>query len=1085
MLKYVKESLYYGDRDPNMHRRYYLVAGCVLLFLLGIIQVPSTVQGQSFIDSFQQNRDYRAGVGLLSNGNYQLAERQFTNFLRQYDTSLYQSKVLFGLGEAHYLQNEYDSAVQNYLKSVSTGDTLPGDLLKTAFNRGITSAKRAPNRSAGEALIDRISEYYHTPPDTIIQSAISFLESNKQIDRAIELARKQHERDTDSRRWTYQLGRLYAVSKQYVKAIPLLEKTADTGPYRNDATYLRAEIALDRGNTKQARTLYNSLLTTDRYRRDGIYGLAWINIQNNKLNKAAKHLKELAESTGVLRVDASRDLARIYRRQEKHQKAENWYIRAIQRANEPLQSQLRLELGDYFVNRNELERAVPFYESARSLPVKSEKRLIRGYVSLNHYEKALKHIRNNQNKNRLTGPRWQYYKSLSLYRMDQSDSAIHDLPDPSSVKSDSLKPRIRKLKGRIHYDRGEWELARKTYLSWYKNTHDPEPKYYLGLTEERSGNRNNAKKHWKTLLEDQPGEPWKSRTAYQLARLAIDRGNHKQFESYQTDIDTSQLSPNLRLEFGLLSITHWVNTEKFEKSYRRKSRAVLNRAQQQGRVEDWYRHLIDKRLPLSWWNKLLLPVIHQHQSVRNSLSGRVLSVLRKNGWYNLTLKTGQRILSKELPIKTKLSVQTELMKTARISNNIDSLDQYIPPRKLWSKLSRDQVRQTGYHLTLFYRKQGQPKTGLKKLQQLSTNISKKGRVQRLLDEWIASFHIDLGNYRKARRILEPYGKTLTLSAELNHAITKFYLGDTTASFKHITTLRDRWDSPPINLYDYAFRMLRARGDTHDLINWSNELSKRSDFNDTRVVKLQLKNAQFWIQRGPIPRALKTLQSLIKRPVGVHTQIPLVYFKGVAYFNSNKLKKALRTLNNLKTNFPVNQDWTYRILRTKTEIHLRRGNWNRAYTNWQKLAKIGPGGEVGIRLLDQRAIAQAPKRFRQLLKTLESNYSKYFPEHKRDFWWGRLREHRGEDTGAIKRYREYLNTDDTERQKTVRNRLASLYENRGNHKSAFQQYLALYKSTDHPRYLVLMAVQDRKLGNIKRATKHLNRALNQWPSKKHW
>ncbi|MFN5348683.1 MAG: tol-pal system protein YbgF [Polaromonas sp.] len=76
-----------------------------------------TVDGQEFVASPDEVRDYGVALAMLRKGEFAAAQTSFTDFINRYPVSGYRPSALFWLGNAQYALRAYREAIVNF-KSV-------------------------------------------------------------------------------------------------------------------------------------------------------------------------------------------------------------------------------------------------------------------------------------------------------------------------------------------------------------------------------------------------------------------------------------------------------------------------------------------------------------------------------------------------------------------------------------------------------------------------------------------------------------------------------------------------------------------------------------------------------------------------------------------------------------------------------------------------------------------------------------------------------------------------------------------------------------------------------------------------------
>ena len=1040
---------------------------------------------QGIFDSIRQNREYKAGVSLLREGDYSLAQTQFERFLEDYPNSSYRPHVIFGLAESYYLQNHYDSASIYYQRSLTTPDTLAERFIPTALRRGLKSARRIGSDRITQSLLDRMDRVPESLiTNELLKEVVRSAQAIGHVDRAIQWARVG-ERITGNRMyWTYRRGVINAQDNRLDPAIQALQAVPDTAGLGGEARFLLGEIALQRSQLDTASHHYNAVRDNKKLRFQAEYGLGWVAIKQEEYDTAIRHLKTAAESDDPIGRDASLDLARLYRTLKRVDQSKTWYKHTLKRLSEPKKSRIRIEFADYLVEQDQLLDAVSHYAEAQSLELESKQHLIRGYIISNRYEKALEELHTLQSKDQLTGPRWMYYRALAEFESGKVQAALDTIQTISVPDDPSLKGDIYSLYGSILFAQEQFSDALSLYKRWMNETGALEARYYLGLLKDRSNNTDQALDLWQ-FVRNNGKQPWATRASFQLFRVYHERNQPDRKATVLTDIQREHLSPQLKVELDLIRWEENLNRDGYTDPLRKQAEKLLGRARSEGLRDLWYRTLLNNQPPKTWWQNLLLPVLREDPEQLRELAVPTLRALRKRGWSSLSLSTGDYLLKSMSSADARRQVRIQQMRTLTASERMEEIPTYLPSQQQWSNWSDRQALRLAEYLHRYHQAQRSPKRGLEALNTL-TNQASLGNPERMrIDQWKASLELQLEQFTSAKSRLDQWpASELSRSGRLNRAIAEYHEGDTTTSLHRIENLENAWDTPPIEYYDYAFRNLRKHGFSAKLAQWVEQF-KQSSYEDSQAVDLILDNALFWIQNDSAPRAIAELQLLEDRAVTPQQIIQIQFYQGLGYFNSEDFDRAHQILMKLQNTHELKDRWTFRTAQLLTEINLRQKNWKKAYKSWETLDSLNQGGQLGQRLLTSRGLTQETKIFSRLLDRMGEKYPEYLPEHLQLYWRGRLHEQENQKTKAIDTYNEYIESENQTRLFEVRRRLANLYETTDQTDRALEQYEILWNQTQNPRSLVNMARQHRKLSNYSRARELLNKALEEWPQQKGW
>lgn len=1060
---------------------HFVIRIAVILSLTLILSTGSALSASAdtFFQGIQQAREYRTAVGLLKQGDYDLARTQYETFIEKYPDSSRLPRAYFGLAETYYLQNQFGQAAELYLRSLKEGK-LSENYYEQAMKRGLDAANRSGHYELGEDYIREIDQSMDRVTDTIMRRVVQVLARNNQTKLALKWSRKKFEENPDSSYWRYETALLHADLNEYKTARDLLQPLlVGSSDYENDATYLMAEINFETSQFERARQYYSDLTSDPTYADDARYGLAWIDIKQRNTTGAKAKLEALTEDSRKLRSKAARDLARIYRSEENKEATVKWYNRAIEWSDEPLQSELRIEFGDYYVNNNHLKKAIPFYESARGLGLKATKRLVRGYLLQNDYDQAARKLESLQSDGKLGEPLWKRRLALSYFHLGKYREALKVLPSTDAVSSRDEQRQLMSLRGSLYYRLGEWNKSRDVFESMSKQFSRLEPKYYLALLDEKMNESSDAIKRLRDLRETTSEEPWQSRIDYQLARLYYESGQYDRYEDHSARVDSSVLSAPINNEFDLLKLANTVRQNPEATELRKRAKRLRDRSVEYGQLNEWYGYLAKSTPPADLWTDMLIPSLLETDTLRRKWGSRTVAVLRNQGLLEKSFQVAKKLIDADDDTGIIRSVRGELLDTLRAQQRYRSIGRYLPVKSDWQEWSGDDLRALAHALSSYHRSTNQPRSGLKALKNLrSVNDKINSKLANKIEEWTAGFEIELNQYETARerlRAVPPDRRSF--SGDLNLIIANYHLGDTETSLRRIEDLRNERTPAPLPLYDYAFRILRDSNRSDELHDWSLDLVERQSTTDTRTRALLLDNVQYWVNSGDSERGLEYIQRLDPDTRTPDNRIKLGYYRALAYFNEGKLSRAERILSELRHQRDPDEKWLRRILQSEIEISLRRNNWEDAFRRWQTMHEAGLGSS-GRRLLTENGLTSNPEAFETLVETLRRSYESVLPEGEAVFWLARIDEHRNNSDRAVDRYETYLDQNHENHRHQATLRLARLYDKLGQHEQSLEHYRELHSRTGDARYRLRVGVQQRKLGRYAESRKTLRDVLSQ-------
>lgn len=1039
----------------------------VPLFIILSLQVASPAQGQSIL-GIQELRDYRTAIGLLKSNDLDLAEKQYRDFIETYQGSDRLPGAYFGLAETHYLRNQHDTASKYYLKSLTTG-SLSEEYQSAALTRGLDSTLKGNNLELTQQYLNGIEKYGEEMTEESKRRLVQLLERTDKKKRALQVAKKYSRNDSDDY-WRYEVGLINASLDRNDTAIEILHSLADThGQYQNNALYTIGEIYYEEKSYDSAAEYYSKLKNDTVLQHRAKYGLAWISIERRDISQAKTILKSITGTDNDRRGQAARDLARLFRSEQGFDTAGQWYERSIRWMAPPDKSEVKIEYANYLVHQDRMAEAIPYYESAQNLPLEASRNLTKAYLHDHRYHEALQSIRDLQHQEKLQEPIWDLHEAVALYRLGQFQDALFELPDDSSVDENELQNRIRLLRGSLHYRLRDWQKAKESLKSVNEDYSRWKSQYFLSLIDEKLESPEQARQSLEGVLAKNPPEKWKNRIHYQMARINYLLEDYQSYESNMAVVEPEKFPRILRFENRLLQFGNRLRSDT-STEMRLNAQTLLDTAARFNLELRWFNYISSVRLDDGWWDELLLPALKSHAVISDNHGVDTIRLLRKRGYSTRSERLGKHLVDKYDSSTMRRQARSELLITLYEARNYQTLARYFPDRSNWDKWQPPLLRSLGLTYANYYHETENPEKGLAVLKDLKNRHDPLGNpLDQEFREWMSSFELKLNRFKSVRNRLSSIGEgNLSPSAKINLSVAEYHLGDTTTSYKRLTSIRNNQNQPSITLYRYGMRFLRDSKNHERLIEWSDDLLETYLLKNTAVKSSLLKNVRTLINddknrmaRSFISRASKTIPDS-------STKIPFKYYKGITYFNEDKLDKSSSIFNQLKQQYDLNKKWKKRIHKQLIESHLRLDNWLQAYGNWKELKSTDFAGKNAGRLLDSTALQEYPDQFGEFLLTVRKDYHDYVPEEALTYWFGRLREKIGRFGPAIRNYEKYLDSDWENRKKNVALRLVRLYKETGRTDQAKNLYERLNQWTDDPVYRLRQAVQLRKLGELDRA-----------------
>ncbi len=1049
----------------------------LILLLVGFIGVISSPARAGLWEI----REYRAAVGLLRNGELELARSQYNSFLENYPRSDRRGKAYFGLAETYYLQDKFDSAGEYYYRGLQ--HNLPDNYKTQAFTRGLESVHRAGRPGLAKKILELSGKKFaDQAPDSGLRHALQLFEAEKRYGEALKLIDRVLERRPEASFWLYQKAVVCSRSDSYQAANKYLGQLVEKeDEYGTRARFMRAEIALTRGQLAQARSDYQRLRGAEELKYDALYGLAWIRIKKQNKAAARKLLRKVAGEAPPakmsLRILAARDLARVYRKMKSVDKAEQWYDTAINLASEPRRSKLCIEFAEYKVEQDKLREAVPYYELARALPLTSKKSLIEGYISRREYKSAANLLEKNLNNNNLNSPRWRRLLAFCYFKLQRLNRALETIPVLKSITERQEKIATMRLRGSIYYRLGELAEARRIFKHWQEKFRGPEPRLNLALVADKQGKKQQARQKLQGLLDGTLSAELKNRVSFHLARMYFEE-ERARARKYLEQVNPVHLSTDLAVEYKILRLTDRLRRKGPTPRLLTSAQELKKQLKRDVYYSRFYGRLTTSKVPRQWWNSILLPLLKTNQRVRRDWGATTVNRLRRRGWLKLALKTGKQLLVHDYSPGVFQKIKLAHLKTLLQLKKYAELKKSLPSVKKWANWKPANVRPLVLVVARYYREISEPEQGLKSLRKLLKTVPRLRRADSdLIRETMAAFELSLGKIDAARRRLLEVGRDrLSLTGRLNLAITAVHRGQEKETLGKLLSLRQEWDSPPVQLYRYGFKLFRSLDKQQLQDTWSRDFLQTERFSDTDKFNLLVKNIKYWVNEGGETIALGYIGKLSKIFSAHEFLIELGYYRALAFYNRGALEQARQAFNRLRKTYELSDKWLYRCLRTEVELALRLQDWSRAYQHWRELHKLGRGGEAGSRILQGRGVEKYPEKFEKLLAVMEKNYSTYLPRGDTIYWQGRIREKRGSDTQAREKYKEYLAGDYEQKKVPVRRRLARIYEKNSAYQKALDQWKKIHEQTENSSALVRQGVLHRKLKHFRRSISLFQRVL---------
>ena len=1056
----------------------------VLSVSLLFVSVQSPLTG-----GMREKRDYRAAVGLLREGDLELARGQYERFLSQYPDSDKRPRALFGLAETYYLEEKYEQAAVKYRQSLEKD--LEGDYRGQAFERGLESARRGNRVELAKDLIELAGE---DPLEEVsrqgLLEAVLLFEEKGRYESGLELIEQVLDKHPEDKEWLHEKAVYLAEIGRLDEGLELTDEIiAADREYVPEARLLRAEINYALGERDASAEDYRSLKEAENFRYEAYYGLAWLKVEEAELEQAVKKFKKVHDQAErpELQVRAARDVARVRAELGEQAEAEGWYDTALELAREPQRSNILIEKAEYLVENDQLEEAVDYYEEAQvTLPAESVKSLIEGYISLRRYESAAERLEEALEDGRISGFRWQRLLAHSYFKLRDLERAEVTIPAPAEAPDEEEKVDAFRLLGSIFYQQGKLSEARRIFETWGDEFPGSEPELNRALVEEKLGQRSQALERLKSIVDEQPADEIEARARYHLARI-IFKEDAEQAGKELDKIDTTVLEPPVSVEYELLKLASQLETEGAQAEVYERARALKDSIEREVFLSRWYGKLVEAEVPRQWWEETLVTVLLDHRLVREDWGSTTVHHLRQRGWSDFSRQVGEKILETDLKPVAAQQVRLALLETYFEAGNYEGVEEYFPSVQHLREWSSENVRGLVHFTAQYYRALEEPTSGYARLVEIQETLPEVSQEDEwFIDENIAYFALHLGQSGQAREILAAIpAESRTRTGELNLAIAEHHSGASGQAYERLISLREWFEQPPLLFYDYGFRLLRYHEDFHRLRDWSEEFMGEDRFADEKSSEPLVENIQFWASQDAETEAIEYAERLIERSEKRSFLARLKYYQGVAYYNRGDLEKAGEVLSLLREESEPVEELLARTLRIEVELALRLDDWTGAYERWQDLHELEAGGEPGARILGEAGLQAAPDRFETLLEVMESDYADYLAPGDAIFWEARLAEERGVDGAAIEAYEKYLAGGYENYDLQSQRRLAEIYAENEDFEEALHHWSEIYEATGEPEVLVEKAFIKREMDSYHESSELFLAAREEQPEREQW
>jgi|GEM_PF-4074569 len=1059
-----------------------IVAVLSVILLFFFVQSP-------LAGGMRERRDYRAAVGLLREGELELARGQYERFLRQYPDSNKRPRALFGLAETYYLEEKNEQAAEKYRQSLEKD--LEGDYRGQAFERGLESSRRSNQVELAKSLIELAGEdpLEEVSREGLLEAVLLFEEQGR-YESGLELIEQVLDKHPEDKEWLHEKAVYLAEIGRLEEALEFTDEIiAAEGEYAVEARLLRAEINYALGEREASAEDYRRLKEEENFRYEAYYGLAWLKVDEGELKQAVKKFKKVHEGAEkpVLQVRASRDGARVKAELGEQAEAESWYDTAIELAREPERSNILIEKAEYLVENDQLEEAVDYYEEAQvTLPAESVKSLIEGYISLRRYEEAAERLEEALGDGRISGFRWQRLLAHSYFKLRDLEQAEVTIPAPAEAPDEDEKVDAFRLLGSIFYQQGELSEARRIFETWGDEFPGPEPELNRALVEEKLGQRSQALERLKSIVAEQPADEIEARARYHLARI-IFRDDPEQAAEELAKIDTTVLEPPISVEYELLKLASYLEVEGAREDVYERARRLKDSIEREVFLSRWYGKLVEAEVPRQWWEETVVEVLLDYPLVREDWGSTTVHHLRQRGWSDFSRQVGEKILETDLAAAAEQQVRLALLETFLEAGNYEGVGEYFPSSRHLRDWSPKNVRDLVHLTARFFRTLDEPASGYARLVEIRETLPEvRQEDEWFIDENIAFFALNLGQSGPAREILAAIpAESRSKTGELNLAIAEHHSGASGQAYERLISLRDWFEKPPHLFYDYGFRLLRYHEDFHRLREWSEEFMGEERFAGEESSEPLVENIQFWASQDAETEAIEYAGQLIERSEERSFLARLKYYQGIAYYNRGDLEKAGEVLSLLREEYEPVEELLARTLRIEVELALRLDDWAGGYERWQDLHELEAGGEPGARILGEAGLQAAPDRFETLLEVMESDYSDYLAPGDAIFWEARLAEERGEDGAAIEAYEKYLSEGYESYDLQSQRRLAEIYVEKESFEEALHHWSEIYEATEESDVLVEKAFIKREIERYRESSELFLEAREAQPEREQW
>ncbi|MFW5967670.1 MAG: tetratricopeptide repeat protein, partial [Persicimonas sp.] len=308
--------------------------------------------------------------------------------------------------------------------------------------------------------------------------------------------------------------------EEWDKAITKLEQAEEKFPKDARFPYYLGKLNRERGAFHDAAKAYERALEIDSQllpARAALARLAWMLDEDHE--EAEKHVAKISEKPDAISADVAEQVAKYYEEADRLEVAEQWYEAALER--DPNHWSSRLSLARMYLDHGNTDRALELLKQARDEGIDDLR--LSAYLA-DAYRQSDEHSK----------------------AIDQINDVIDERPkDPEYIF----------IRGRIYFDQGNYDTARKDFNQAYEI--DPEyheAYFFVGRTAFEEDDYQRATKIFRHVLDYVPDEGkyhyWMGRT-YE-AQDRPDQALDAYDKATAVDEDYGEESPMLFVRRGRL-----------------------------------------------------------------------------------------------------------------------------------------------------------------------------------------------------------------------------------------------------------------------------------------------------------------------------------------------------------------------------------------------------------------------------------------------------------------------------------------------------------------------------------------------------